>query len=125
MKEEKESLNIITRLLMAKFGQDKIEGLLLGTWDIEKSRPNKQRAYSRDKKNKACVFSGSGEDHVLGAPHGEWCVSPNSVIDALENAREEMNYSNWAAYRFDIAAEIIFRYCEQHGIPMEFHRKEA
>ncbi|MCP4976593.1 MAG: hypothetical protein GY931_10565 [Maribacter sp.] len=53
----------------------------------------------------------------------EWCTDPDMVIRALDDAREALNYSNWACGKFDIAEIVIRKYCKEHKIPLRFQRQ--
>lgn len=48
------------------------------------------------------------------------CSDAEMIIVGLNDAREEMNYSNWHADKFDRAIEVIKAYCAEHEIPMRF-----
>lgn len=52
------------------------------------------------------------------------CVEPNSVIEALHDACDEMSYNNWANDRFNRAEEVIRKYCKEQKIPMRFKYSE-
>lgn len=46
-------------------------------------------------------------------------VTPLGLITALDDAREEMNYSNFHADKFERIEKIIRRYCRERGIPVK------
>lgn len=47
-----------------------------------------------------------------------WERTPMQIIEALHDACEEMNYSNYHNGLFAKAEEIIRRYCEEHKIKL-------
>ena len=103
-----DSLFIIADLLILKYGRVKIIGLLTDKFYIEKTREEeRRRPYIRRLKNEANIFRDF--DHDIG---------PDLLLEALEDAAESFNYSNWHGDKFDRAEEIIIRYCEEKGIPL-------
>jgi len=46
--------------------------------------------------------------------------SPRSVIEAIEDAANEMNYSNYHNSKFDTAIRIIKKYCVDNKIPPNY-----
>ena len=48
------------------------------------------------------------------------CSDPDMIIQAINDAIEEMNYSNWHADKFYRAINVIKKYCKEKGIPMRF-----
>lgn len=54
----------------------------------------------------------------------EWCTDPDIVIDALNDAKEEFNCSNFHNDKFDKAIEAVKLLCREHKIPFRFPRKE-
>lgn len=117
-----ESMEIVTKLLLLRYGKDKIEGLLTGEWYIEKQRKLHTK-YTRHLKDQKCVFCDCDDHYDLKA-HTDKCIRPELLIDALDDACDAMSYSNWATDKFYRAAEIVFRYCEEHNIPMDLGRKD-
>ena len=95
---------MITELLIKKYGEEALIKLLLGECDISPAR-KLSGAYVRYLKDSIDIF----ED-----------TTPDSVLTALADAKEEMSYSNWTTDKFDRASEIIIRYCLDHDIPIEF-----
>lgn len=47
-------------------------------------------------------------------------VSPETVISALDDAINEMSYSNWHHEKFDTARKVVKSYCKEHNIPMDY-----
>lgn len=54
-----------------------------------------------------------------------WERTPRSIIDAIHDAGEEMNYSNYHNGQFARAEEIIRRYCAEHKIPLGISKKQV
>ncbi len=54
-----------------------------------------------------------------------WCSDPSMVISALEDAKDEMSYSNYHNEKFDVAIRAIRMLCREHKIPMKFVGKGA
>lgn len=67
-----------------------------------------------DKKNLFCNCDGDTHNQ------SEFCADPDMIITALEDAKDVMNYSNWANDKFDRAINIITQYCKDNSIPMRF-----
>jgi hypothetical protein len=113
------SNQIVTQLLIMKFGETIIQGLLADDYVIEPNRKKGNvKAYVRDFKSMDNVFD-DGElngERVL--------IKPDSLLMALDDAREAMNYSNWAADKFDRIGEIVIRYCMEHNIEISFREDE-
>ena len=72
------------------------------------------------KEDKKKLFCKCPDDH----DNKNWCADADMIILGLNDAREEMNYSNWHADKFDRAIEIVKAYCEEHNIPMRFVEDE-
>lgn len=112
------SNRIVTQLLIAKFGEETIQGLLSDDFCIEPNRKKGEtKAYTRNYKG-INIFSDGKLDGK------EVFIEPDSLLMALDDAREVMNYSNWAADKLDRAGEIIIRYCIEHNIPISFREDE-
>lgn len=120
-----DSMEIVTRLLLEKFGKEKIEGLLTGDWEVDKAKKKGERpAYIRDMEF-ACLFC-DGEPHNTTVPCKEdYKIGAELLITAISDAREEMSYSNWHADKFDRIVEIIIRYCKEHDVPINFLRERT
>jgi hypothetical protein len=43
-------------------------------------------------------------------------ISPLQIIDSIETAKEEIDFSNYDCENLNRAREILLRYCEEHGI---------
>lgn len=48
------------------------------------------------------------------------CSDPDMVIQGLKDAKEAMNYSNWANDKLDRAIECVKQYCKDNEIPMRW-----
>lgn len=53
-----------------------------------------------------------------------WERTPRQMIEALKDAGDEMNYSNYHNGLFQKIEEIIRRYCEEHDIPLGPSKKQ-
>lgn len=51
--------------------------------------------------------------------YGREFYAPQTVIDALNDAIEQMNYSNFHCDKFERAIVIVRRYCKDRGIPLK------
>ena len=112
-------INILTEILLEKYGEKIIKGVLTGEYIITDKPPTiRSKRYSRQLQEEKDLFC-----ECKDGKH-EWCASPAAVIQAIEDAREIMNYSNWAADKFDRAIELIFRHCEDNEIPLQ-HKREV
>lgn len=49
---------------------------------------------------------------------------PRIFMEALDDAAQEMNYSNFHTDKFERIQEIIRRYCEEHKIPLGLSTKQ-
>lgn len=49
-----------------------------------------------------------------------WCASPGAMIKALEDASNELSYSNWACDKFDRLEKLVRQYAKANNIPMEY-----
>ena len=111
-----ESLILIAETLIKKFGKDKIVKLLTDELciDINQEKFKKNRkAYVRDLKNLTTPFT-DYDGHELDA---------DLILIALEDAANELNYSNWHGDKLDRASEVVFRYCKEHNIPITFRNR--
>lgn len=112
-----ESLVLISEVLIKKYGREVIVKLLTDELCIdinqEKLRVGRQ-AYIRDLKDNKTPFT-DYDGHELDA---------DLILISLEEAANEMNYSNWHGDKLDRAAEVVFRYCEEHKIPITFRTRE-
>lgn len=54
----------------------------------------------------------------------EWCVDPDIVLEALVDAKEEFNASNFHNDKFDRAIKAIKILCKENKIPLRFPRDE-
>jgi len=105
---------MVAEILVEKFGEEKIKGLLTDKYCISTPSPiNRNTTYTRHLKDTDLFCSCKDNKH-------EWCTEPESLLVALDDACHEMSYSNWANDKFDRAAELIIRYCEEKSIPMKF-----
>lgn len=112
-----EFLILIAETLIKKFGKDKIVKLLTDELciDVNQEKLKKNRkAYVRDLKKLPTPFT-DHDGHELDA---------DLILIALEEAANEMNYSNWHGDKLDRASEVVFRYCEEHNIPITFKIRE-
>ena len=114
----KSSAVLVLEVLFKRFGEKQIKGLLTGD-SIITNKPTVAREdfYSRHLQETKNLFC-----ECKDGKH-EWCTSPGSLIQALEDAREVMNYSNWFGDKADRAIELIFRHCEENKIPL-WHDRE-
>lgn len=105
---------LISELLIKKFGQDKIAGLLTAEYSIEKNRGDSPLggSYTRRMKNSDPLVDYFCNPKLQKLP-------PRLLLEALDDAAEEMNFSNWHADKFERIAEIIIRYCEMKEIPID------
>lgn len=111
-----EQLEILILALVEKYGKDKIVGLLTDKYSIELIRKKEtRRAYYRDLKNAKTPFY----DASAGDTEEDKNLPPDYVLEALEDAANEMSYSNWHGSKFDIAGEVIIRYCQEHNIKID------
>ena len=108
-------LKLVCELLIEKLGSDRIKKLLSGKLVTEKPRPNRPTAYARHLKNERKLL-------CVDNDKDEWCVPADTLLIALDDASNEMNYSNWHTDKFDRAAEIVIRYCKDNNIPIELNR---
>lgn len=118
MPNNNEYLAVITKVLFKKYGEDKILGLLADEMTIElyKSK-DKRTAYIRDL---------SGPENIT--PFTDYDgreLDPDMILHALDDAANEMNYSNWHTDKFHRAAESVIRYCEEHEISINFKRRKV
>jgi hypothetical protein len=108
--------DLLLKALLKKLGEDNIVGLLADTMQVvEKKEKPKHTAYVREMGNpeyKTPFTECDGHE-----------IDPNLVIDALNDAANQMDYSNWHTDKFDRAAEAVIRYCEDHSIPIVFSRR--
>lgn len=112
-----EYLELITELLFKKYGKDKILGLLTDQMTIGlNNSKDKRTAYIRD-------LSGP-ENTTPFTDYDGHEIDPDIVLYALDDAANEMSYSNWHTDKFHRAAESVIRYCEDHEIPINFKRRE-
>ncbi len=114
-----EQLEILILALIEKYGKDKIVGLLTDRYSIELIRKKRNAsAYYRDLKNAKTPFYDEGMPGTV--EEKEKHLPPDYVLEALEDAANEMSYSNWHGSKFDIAAgEVIIRYCQEHNIKID------
>jgi hypothetical protein len=112
---KKTALNILTGLLIVKFGQEKIEKLLTGEMTVELNKDfSNRKSYIRDfKHNKTPFTDYDGQE-----------LDADLVLIALDDAANEMSYSNWHTDKFDRAAEAVIRYCEEHDILIKFRERD-
>lgn len=54
----------------------------------------------------------------------DFFYTPRHILEALDDAADEMNYSNYHTDKFGRAQEIIRRYCEEHKIPLGMSKKQ-
>ena len=45
-------------------------------------------------------------------------ISPEHLIGSLETAKQEISYSNYDCANLDRLREILYRYCEEHNVPL-------
>lgn len=50
--------------------------------------------------------------------------TPRTFLEALDDAADEMNYSNYLTDKFERIQEIVRRYSEEHNIPLGLSRKQ-
>ena len=43
--------------------------------------------------------------------------SPYQLVDSLKTAKDELSYSNYDNFNFDIAIKIIKQFCKDNNIP--------
>lgn len=67
-----------------------------------------------DEKKLFCNCDGDTHDQ------SKFCADPDMIIIALNDAKEEMSYSNWAVDKFERAIKIITQYCKDNKIPTRF-----
>ncbi|MFA5346555.1 MAG: hypothetical protein WC294_00290 [Methanoregula sp.] len=48
------------------------------------------------------------------------CADPSMVIQALKDAKRNMDYSNWHNDKFDRAITVIELFCDEKRIPLRF-----
>ncbi len=111
---DSQSALLIAELLIKKFGSDKITGLLTDEYIIEKKRDDNTLGgtYTRRLKEGSPLT-----DYFPG--EGMHQLPPAILLEALDDAGETMNYSNWHNDKFERIAEIVIRYCEMKKIPIE------
>lgn len=113
---EDASNKIITDLLIRKFGEEAIQGLLSDdTCIVPNPSKGQIKPYIRGWAKVKNVLS---DEYYEGSPDD--VLPASTLLTALEDAGNNMNYSNWHNDKFDRAAEIIIRYCEEHDIPVSF-----
>jgi hypothetical protein len=110
---EDKSKTLLLDLLLEKFDTKQLKGLLTGKLIIDKPPPLPPPAYVRRLKNETNVVCGCNDELH------KWCVPPDTLLTALDDAANEMNYSNWHTDKFNRAQEIIIRYCEQNNISLD------
>lgn len=54
----------------------------------------------------------------------DFFYTPRHLLEALDDAANEMNYSNYHTDKFERIQEIIRRYCEEHKIPLGLSKKQ-
>lgn len=106
----------ITRILLLKYGTNKLEKLLTGEMCIEENKDfhKGRKAYIRDFKHEKTPFTRT-DGHE---------ISVELVLTALDDAANHMSYSNWHTDKFDRAGECVLRYCEEHKIPVKFRIRD-
>ena len=118
MSDQTKSMEILILALVEKYGKDKIVGLLSNKYTLEPIRNEKtRRAYYRYLKNAKTPFYDEGMPGA--ASEEDKHMPPDYVLDALEDAANVMSYSNWHGEKFDIAEEVIIRYCQEHNIKID------
>ena len=111
--DTKTALIVLADLLLEKIRRrKKILGLLTDKYSLTTSPP-KQFVFSRKLKDEELFCNCKDGKH-------EWCIEPNSILAALNDAANNMSYSNWLTGRLARAAEVVVRYCEEKNIPLQF-----
>ncbi len=113
-----EVLLLIAKLMLKKFGEDQILRLLSDEMiiDINKTK-DKRIVYTREFANP--------EHKTPFTDYDGHELDPDSILEALDDAANNMNYSNWHTDKFGRAAEAVIRYCEDHKIEINFRRRTA
>ena len=109
---------VLAKLLVEKFGVDLIVDLLLDKQSIVPCSALANGRFYRRRKEMLTPF---GDPPIRPDPNGlHEQVKPHLVLQALGEAAENMSYSNWMGEKLEVAEEVIFRYCEEHDLPIEF-----
>ena len=111
------SHQILADLLAEKFGKEVMVQLLLDKMAVVPCDALSKGKFYRRRKEMGSPFG----DPPLGPdPHGlHGQIKPHLVLQAIGEAAENMNYSNWIGEKLEIAEEVVFRYCEDHNISIE------
>jgi hypothetical protein len=51
-------------------------------------------------------------------------ITPENLLDTIHTAKEKIDYSNHDCANLLRLQEILFRYCEEHGIKVDLKRAE-
>jgi hypothetical protein len=117
MAENNKAIQLITELLIEKFGVEKLKRLLTGKMQID-IKPialeQRRKAYVWDLKSNKTPFT-EQDGHEIDA---------DLLLIALEDAANILSHSNWHGDKFDRCSEVIIRYCSEHNIPLEFKAKK-
>ena len=72
------------------------------------------------KQDKYKVFCECGEKH----DPEKWmmCADPEMVVKALNDAKDEMSYSNWHNDKLDRVIKLVKAYAQQSGIKFDFNK---
>lgn len=76
------------------------------------------RTKNRPLYRKAIFYDYTSHDGVV---HN---YTPRHILESLEYAQQELNYSNYDCDKLERAAEIVRRYCEERAIPLGLSRKQ-
>ncbi|MCP4984576.1 MAG: hypothetical protein GY928_00530 [Colwellia sp.] len=115
---DKQYLSLIAEVLIKKYGEDKIVKLLTDEMTVELNKSKeKMPAYIRD------LAGPENKTPFTDYDGGE--IDPDTILHALDDAANEMSYSNWHTDKLHRAAESVIRYCEDHKIQVNFSRREA
>lgn len=117
MMSENKSAFLVSEMLIKKFGEEKIIGLLTDEYFIEKTRGEERPTgtYTRRLKNGDPLLDydwGTDSKKLRRLP-------PRLLLEALDDAANEMSYSNWHGDKFERIEEIVIRYCEIKKVPIE------
>ena len=116
MDENTEHKLFLAELMIKKYGKEELVKLLSDECCIQHN-PNKNKthtAYIRDHKHEKTPFT-DYDGHELDA---------DLILIALDDAADQMSYSNWHTDKFDRAAECVIRYCIEREIKVQFITRE-
>lgn len=105
---------LLLKALIKKLGEEKLVGLLSGEMDIApKSEDVKRTTYVRDCWELKTPFT-ECDGHEIDV---------DLVLYALDDACNNMSYSNWTTDKLARAGECVLRYCEEHDIPVTYKKR--